>query len=70
MKPGLLPYIVAGILVSVPALILENTGNTSRAWAYVGLIVLSLVIFYNREFTLFFNMLGLGIGQAGNRKRG
>jgi len=40
-------YALAGVVIAIPALLLEQGGNLSWAWAYVVLILLMLAVFYS-----------------------
>lgn len=52
---GLTGYLLAGVVVSIPAVILTET-NPGYAWSYVVLILLALMVFYSpqvKQFTTF-----------------
>jgi len=42
---------LGAVIVAVPALLLEQTGRTRWAWAYVGLILLMMAVFYSDGLT-------------------
>lgn len=46
-------FLLASIAVSIPAVILSETGNQKQAWAYVGLILLAMLIFYADQLDQF-----------------
>lgn len=69
MKIDLTRFLIAGVIVSIPAIIMQEMGYVKQAWAYVGLIILALVIFYYREFSSFTSYLGFGVGQVGKKAR-
>jgi len=39
-------FALAAVVISLPAMLLEQTGRARWAWAYVGLIILMMVVFY------------------------
>lgn len=46
-------FLIAAIVVSIPAVILSETGNQKQAWAYTGLILLALFVFYSDQLNQF-----------------
>ena len=39
-------FVLAAAVIAAPAMLLEQTGRARWAWAYVGLILLMMVVFY------------------------
>lgn len=50
-------FLIAAIVISIPAVILSETGNQKNAWAYVGLILLALMVYYADQLKLFTNYI-------------
>jgi hypothetical protein len=46
-------FLIGAIIISVPAIVLSETGSQKYAWAYVGLILLSLAVFYGDQLSKF-----------------
>lgn len=51
-------FLLAGIVVTVPAIFLEQSKDEEMAWYYVGLIILSMLVFYNEQVKRFVTFLG------------
>lgn len=46
-------FLIGAIVISIPAVVLSETGSQKYAWAYVGLILLSLGVFYGDQLSKF-----------------
>jgi hypothetical protein len=44
-------FALGAVVVMIPALLLEQTGEGRWAWAYVGLILLMVAVFYSDGLT-------------------
>ena len=40
-------YALAGVVIAIPALLLEHAGRDRWAWAYVVLVLIMLAVFYS-----------------------
>lgn len=52
-KISLTRFLLAAIVISIPAVILAETSTRRNAWTYVGLILLSLLVFYGDQISRF-----------------
>lgn len=52
-KISLTRFLLAAIVVSIPAVILAETYDQKTAWAYVGLILLAIGVFYGDQISQF-----------------
>ncbi len=58
VKISLTRFLLAAIVVTVPAVILSETSSQRNAWTYVGLVLLSLLVFYNKQISGFVSYIG------------
>lgn len=56
-KISLTRFLLAAVIVSIPAVILSETSSRRNAWIYVGLILLSLSVYYKDQFASFVSYL-------------
>lgn len=54
---SLTKFLIAAIVVTIPAVILQET-NPRYTWTYVGLIMLSIGVFYSGQLGRFVNYIG------------
>lgn len=46
-----LRFALAAVVVSIPAILLEQTGKEKEAWTYVALVLLMLLVFYSNPLS-------------------
>lgn len=57
-KISLTRFLIAAIVISIPAIFLTETGNSRNAWIYVGIVLLSMLVFYGDQLNTFVTYIG------------